>query len=138
MATVLLVEDNDDLREMMALALQMAGNRVVCARNGQEALGVLQHRPRPCVILLDLMMPVMDGWTFRAALERDAHLSKIPVVVVSALGADVAGRLHATAVIPKPVDLDELLDVVCEYCDEHGRGGARGAPGDGGAPERPD
>ena len=116
MATVLLVEDNDDVREMMSLALQLAGNGVLTASNGSEALRVLAERPPPCLILLDLMMPVMDGWELRAALRRDPTLSRIPVVVISALTEDMARRLGATGYLPKPVDIDQLLQVVCDLC----------------------
>jgi CheY-like chemotaxis protein len=116
MATVLLVEDNDDVREMMAVALQLAGNKVLAAANGQEALRVLAEQPAPCLILLDLMMPVMDGWELRRILKEDDHLSGIPVVVVSAMAEEMASRLGATAFLPKPIDIDRLLNVVCEYC----------------------
>jgi CheY-like chemotaxis protein len=123
MATILLVEDNDDIREMMAVALELGGHTVLPAVNGREALAKLREHPRPCLILLDLMMPVMNGWELRDALERDPELSEIPVVVVSAITADVAQRLGATDYVPKPVDIDRLLDVVCEYCEGHSHGG---------------
>ena len=116
MATVLLVEDNDDVREMMALALQLAGNAVITAANGREALSSLRDRPPPCVILLDLMMPVMNGWEFRAVLQADPQLSRVPVIVISALTEDMARRLGAADYLPKPVDLDRLLEAVCEHC----------------------
>ena len=90
MAAVLLVEDNDDVREMMALALELAGHDVVLAANGREALARLRERPRPCVILLDLMMPVMNGWEFRQALRSEPALRDVPVVVVSAVNEELA------------------------------------------------
>lgn len=116
MATVLLVEDNDDVREMMSLALQLSGNVVITASNGREALTILRDRPPPCVILLDLMMPVMNGWELRAALRADPRLSRVPVIVVSALSGEMAERIGAAEYIPKPVDIDRLLQVVCDYC----------------------
>ena len=116
MATVLLVEDNDDVRDMMSVALQLAGIAVLTARHGREALDILDSSDPPCLILLDLMMPVMDGWQFRDALNSDPRRARIPVVVVSAMAEDLAAGLGATAFLPKPVDIDQMLDVVCEHC----------------------
>lgn len=116
MATILLVEDNDDIREMMAVALELGGYRVVAAPNGRAALEVLRHTPRPSLILLDLMMPVMNGWEVCKALKGDPSLADIPVVVVSAVTTDVCERLSGTRLVPKPIDLDYLLDVVDEQC----------------------
>ena len=113
---VLVVEDNDDIREMMALALQLAGARVMCASNGREALALLKTRPAPNLILLDLMMPVMNGWELSAALKRDDALSKVPIVVISAMGEAGAAGLHPAEFISKPVDIDHLIDVVTEHC----------------------
>lgn len=118
MATLLLVEDNDDVREMMALALQLDGHTVHAVANGREALASLKDGVEPCLILMDLMMPVMNGWEFRAALQQDPALREIPVVVVSALSADAAQRLPGTAYVSKPVDIDRLLETVCEYCHD--------------------
>ena len=122
MATILLVEDNDDVREMMAVALQLGGHTVWPASNGHDALTMLRTGPHPCLILLDLMMPVMNGWEFRSAVQADPKLSSIPVIVISAVTAEVAQRLSGTEYLPKPVDIDQLLDVVCEYCEGHDRG----------------
>jgi CheY-like chemotaxis protein len=116
---VLLVEDNDDIREMMALALQLAGARVVCASNGREALSILQERRAPDIILLDLMMPVMNGWEFSAEVKRDDRLAQVPIVVISAMGELGAASLRPVDFIPKPVDLDRLLDVVAEHTSRH-------------------
>ncbi len=117
MAAVLLVEDNDDVREMMALALQLAGHDVVLARNGREALARLDDHPRPCVILLDLMMPVMNGWEFGRLLRAAPGLSDVPLVVVSALAEELARQVGARAYIAKPADIDRILDIVAEVCD---------------------
>jgi CheY-like chemotaxis protein len=114
MPTVLLVEDHPDVRDMMSLALQFAGHRVVTAVNGQDALELL-HKERPCVILLDLMMPVMDGWQFKAALEQNRAVSEVPLIIISAL-TDVATRIPAAAHLPKPVDIDRMLELVDHYC----------------------
>jgi CheY-like chemotaxis protein len=116
MATILLVEDNDDVREMMAVALELGGYEVMSAPNGRAALDVLRCSPRPSLILLDLMMPVMNGWELRSVLSRDPRLAAIPVVVVSAVTTDVSQRLPDTPFVPKPVDIDNLLDVVDEQC----------------------
>jgi CheY-like chemotaxis protein len=112
--TVLLVEDHPDVRDMMSLALQFAGHRVITAANGRDALELL-HSERPCIILLDLMMPVMDGWQFCAALEQDPELRRVPLVVISAL-ADVSSRMPAAAHLSKPVDIDRMLEVVDAMC----------------------
>jgi len=114
---VLLVEDNDDIREMMALALQLAGARVMCAANGREALAVLKGRPVPNLILLDLMMPVMNGWQFRVAQQSDPSLSQIPVVVVTAAGVrDDIPAINADGWLSKPVDFDRLLATIGPLC----------------------
>ena len=112
----MLVEDSIDIREMMAAALELAGMRVLTAANGRAALTLLHELPPPCLILLDLMMPVMDGWELGAALKRDPRLSAVPVIVVSALSRDMASDVGATAYLPKPIDIDQLLEVVCEHC----------------------
>jgi CheY-like chemotaxis protein len=117
MATVMLVEDNEDIREMMALALQLVGIGVVTAPNGREALAILRAcQTPPCLILLDLMMPVMDGWQLGAALKQDPRLASVPVIVVSALTEEMAARLAPAEYLPKPVDIDKLVEVVCEHC----------------------
>ena len=118
MAAVLLVEDNDDVREMMALALQLDGHAVRTAANGREALDLLKGGLSPCLILLDLMMPVMNGWELRTVLKQDPELCEIPIVVISAVTAELAQRLHDTEYVPKPVDIDRLLEKVCGYCRE--------------------
>jgi len=110
---VLLFDDDQLLRELLVGPLEDEGYGVRAARNGREALAVLDIW-RPDLILLDLMMPVMDGWTFRRRqLELEQHAT-IPVMVLSAgpnLGRGVEA-LRATVIMPKPFDLDVLLDIV--------------------------
>ncbi len=120
---ILVIEDNDDVRDMMAVTLELEGHRVVTAANGREALYLLHHGVEPCMILLDLMMPVMNGWEFQKAVAREPQLRDIPIVVVSATGTDVdLDRTHAAAVLPKPIDVDQLLNVVEDFCDGVRRG----------------
>lgn len=126
MANILVVEDNDDVREMMAVTLELEGHEVATAVNGRDALDKLHSGEKPCVILLDLMMPVMNGWEFRREIEHDPELRHVPVVVVSAATSDMIRRAHADAHLPKPVNMDELLDVVCEFCSRNGAGGGDG------------
>jgi CheY-like chemotaxis protein len=117
--TVLLVEDDLATREALAAALQYRGYAVTAAPNGQEALARLREGQLPSVILLDLLMPVMDGWQFRAEQRRDARLSPIPVVIVTASG-DVrqkAEALGAAGFLQKPLDMDELVGHVRRHCD---------------------
>jgi CheY-like chemotaxis protein len=122
MAHILVVEDNDDVREMMAVTLELEGHRVSTAVNGRDALEKLKAGEKPCVILLDLMMPVMNGWEFRRVIEHDPALADVPVVVISAATGEIVKNTRADAFISKPIDMDRLLDVVCDLCD----GGANG------------
>ena len=112
-ARVLVIDDDAGLRELLQLCLEDEGYAVAVAANGREGLDRLQ-RWRPRVILLDLMMPVMDGWTFRAEqLARD-DLARIPVVVLSAAhqARRQAELLGAAAIIEKPFDLVSLCATV--------------------------
>lgn len=117
---ILIVEDEPDLRETLQELLELAGYKVATAANGREALARLDEIGPVCLILLDLMMPVMSGWEFLDALKSSASqvLASIPVVVVSAT-ADVADvkRLGGCRVMKKPVDLELLMAVVQEYCE---------------------
>jgi CheY-like chemotaxis protein len=115
---VLIVEDDDDLREMMAQLLSLEGFRAETAANGREALDYLSKGDFPEVILLDLMMPVMDGWEFRRQQQDDPALAAVPVVVLSALDTTPGGDLHGAAFLKKPLDFDRLLQLVRRYCRE--------------------
>ncbi|HWX35745.1 MAG TPA: response regulator, partial [Steroidobacteraceae bacterium] len=86
-AKILVVEDERGQREALAEVLSRLGYEVQCAANGSEALELMRHSESlPGLILLDLMMPVMDGWEFRAQQRKDRALADVPVVVLSALG----------------------------------------------------
>jgi CheY-like chemotaxis protein len=118
-APVLVVEDHDDTREMIATLLGFAGYTVVTAANGKEGLECLLQT-RPCLVLLDLTMPIMTGWEFRAAQLSvgDPALAAVPVLLLTAMpNAEEAGEeLQATEVIKKPFDYDRLIESVGRHC----------------------
>jgi CheY-like chemotaxis protein len=128
---VLIVEDNVDTRDSLAFLLRHEGYQVSTAANGQEALDRLRAGPRPGVILLDLLMPTMDGWEVSNRLGQDPALASIPVVVVSGVGdcPEKLASLHPAACLAKTADLATLLDTVRRHCaggPDAGRlGGAR-------------
>jgi CheY-like chemotaxis protein len=114
---VLVVEDDPDLREMMAQLLRLEGFDPVVAENGRDALKVLRSGARPDVILLDLMMPIMDGWQFRREQQSDRALADIPVVVATAVPLErVTSDFHAAAVLQKPLDLDDTIQTIRRHC----------------------
>ena len=116
---VLVVEDDHLIRESLLEILQDNGYEAAGALHGEDALAHLETTAtRPCLILLDLMMPVMDGRAFREEQLRRASIADIPVVVVSAHNdvADQVKDMHATSYLRKPVKLSELLRVVRSFC----------------------
>ena len=113
---IFIVEDDVDTREMLAKFLELEGFDVQTAVNGKQALEMLSGSLQPSVILLDLMMPVMDGWEFRRQQARDARLSRIPTIIVSAAGRERMAQISADAYLSKPVDMDELLERVNQFC----------------------
>jgi CheY-like chemotaxis protein len=118
-APVLIVEDHDDTREMIATLLGFAGYAVVTAANGKQGLERLLQA-RPCLVLLDLTMPVMTGWEFRAAQLSvgDPALAAVPVLLLTAMpnAEKAAKELQAVEVIKKPFDYDRLLESVRRHC----------------------
>jgi len=108
--TVLVVDDDELVRESLSLALELEGYTAVQAAHGIDALLALRTGARPAVILLDLEMPVMPGWEFRERQLADPALADIPVVVVSSSHRQVS----ATRRLAKPFDLDALLRTVRE------------------------
>jgi CheY-like chemotaxis protein len=119
MHRVLVVEDDTEIRETMVEVLADAGYHAVGARDGADALAQLRGpEDRWCLVLLDMMMPNMDGRTFRAEQLRDPALSPIPVIIVSAM-TDVdttAEELQVAAHLTKPVPLEDLVQVVDRFC----------------------
>lgn len=116
---MLVVEDDPDSRDALAGMLEDEGYEVMRAANGFEALRQLGNNEGRCnLILLDLMMPVMNGWDFRRKQKEAPTLASIPVVLMSA-GARLAaatGDLDAAGYITKPVEMSDLLDTVRRYC----------------------
>jgi CheY-like chemotaxis protein len=105
--SVLVVDDDDSIREVLAEVLRDEGYRVASAGNGEQALREMHEHGHPDLMLLDLMMPVMSGWELLEILQGNAELSHIPVVIVSAMNAPGACEHLA-----KPIDLDRLLATV--------------------------
>ena len=125
--TVMVVEDDADVREAIAEVLSDCEYKPVHAANGAEALHRLRTAEvRPCVILLDMMMPTMDGWQFRAEQKSDPSVSDIPVVVLSAHadGSEAAQQMDAVAYLAKPASLDSLVVKVRLWHSDEGRGQA--------------
>ena len=118
LGTVLLVDDNPDVRESFDAYLTVHGFDVVQAANGLQALDHLRRGPRPCVILLDLAMPVMDGFEFRRAQRADPALADIPVIIFSGQHdvARAATELCPLQSFRKPVDPDRLVAVALRCC----------------------
>jgi CheY-like chemotaxis protein len=113
---ILVVDDDRSLREALCDGLALEGYKVVCLGDGRAALEHLNRGERPCLILLDLMMPIMDGKTFRHAMLQDPELLGIPVVVITAGGAQIAAGVPADAVLYKPLAIDDVVDVVQDHC----------------------
>lgn len=104
---VLVVDDDEAIREVIAEVLRDEGYTVACAENGEQALRELNCGPHTDLVLLDLMMPVMSGWELIEELQADSKLSQIPIIIVSAMTAPGAAEHLA-----KPIDLKRLLDTV--------------------------
>lgn len=117
-SAVLIVDDSADTREALRSLLEHKGYQVFTADDGQQALEVLHRGVEPGLILLDLMMPGMDGFRFRKEQLQDPDLSAIPVIVFSGHHkvADYADTLRAAACFQKPVDIDAFLSLVKRHC----------------------
>jgi CheY-like chemotaxis protein len=114
---VLVVDDDSSARESMAEILDAKGYSVLQAENGQRALDVLKETPHfPCVVLLDLAMPVMGGREFLKLRARDPILRDIPVVVVSGNTISDEPLEGIAAYLGKPVSIDRLIDVIRLHC----------------------
>jgi CheY-like chemotaxis protein len=116
---VLVVEDHDDSREMLEELLSEQGFSVESAVNGLKALERLLRPPRPDVVLLDLMMPVMTGWDLMARVEQEPSLRGLPVVIVSGAGTTRPAPRGILASIPKPLDLALLMETLERLRSRH-------------------
>ena len=115
---ILIVEDDFDIREALEQILAEEGYAVRGASNGSEALEIATSGPAPRLILLDLMMPVMNGWQFRSEQLKEPRLAAVPVLVISA-DPDLqqkAAKLGVAGLLKKPISLDDLLSAVKVHC----------------------
>lgn len=116
--TVLVVEDEDDVREMMELAVGGRGYHVVTAASGHEAVEVMETT-HPDVVLLDLMLPGMDGWQVRAHMLGRPDLADVPVVVITAMG-DLRGErweaLQPAELVTKPIQFRKVYELLERHC----------------------
>lgn len=113
---ILIIEDEVDIRETLASFLELKGYETVMVPNGCEALEALDEGLEPCLILLDLMMPTMDGWEFRTRQLAEPQFADIPVVVLTGAHFDTeeASNLQALDIIPKPIDIPRMLGHVAK------------------------
>jgi CheY-like chemotaxis protein len=116
--TVLLVDDAEDFRDVVEELLQLEGFIVMSAANGAEALEILRSGPAVQAILLDLTMPVMDGWAFRTAQRQQPDLAAVPTIVLTGtpIPSNRETELAGTALITKPFRFDDLVDQVRAAC----------------------
>jgi CheY-like chemotaxis protein len=112
---LLIVEDDEAVREAMREALEEEGYSIICAADGEQALEILARGPRPRIILLDLMMPVMNGWELLKVLRDSAALARIPVVILSAAGN--AAAPPGVPAVKKPISVQSLVRLVEDYAD---------------------
>lgn len=118
--TILLVEDNVELRALMREAIEAEGHRVHEAGDGAEALEYLARDRPPCLIVLDLILPVLSGFEFMKGVGENPFLRAIPVLVVSALERtrleEAVSQWGAVGYLAKPFHLDDLLGIVARHC----------------------
>jgi CheY-like chemotaxis protein len=114
-ATVLVVDDDEMIREALTVILETAGYEVVCVVDGLECLEYLRTHTPPAVVLLDMMMPGLDGWGVMEERRKDLELQQAPVIIVTAVGTASefwAVSLGAVGFMSKPIDMKRLLDMV--------------------------
>ncbi len=116
---ILIIEDDPDVRSTLQEILEHEGFEVFTAANGEEGLARLQEEQSPCLILLDLMMPIMNGWEFLSTLksQHQHYLTSVPIVIVSAIGdlSSVQNEYNC-ATMSKPVDLSGLIKIAEQAC----------------------
>lgn len=111
----MVVDDDPDVRASLREVLVEAGYQVTCVGNGREALERLQNGTRPCVILLDLIMPVMDGYQFRREQKRNPSIADIPLIVITAMRSGNV-LVDADALVMKPLNIEELFRSIARHC----------------------
>jgi two-component system chemotaxis response regulator CheY len=113
--SILVVEDDKDIRGAIISLLESEGYNTESAENGKEALEKLSVIPKPCLVLLDMMMPIMNGREFLDTVMKDATLAPLPILVVSAI-ADRTNTEGSIGFLKKPIDINVVLNVVSQYC----------------------
>lgn len=117
---ILIIDDDVDILLSVIQILRDEGYSAAGAENGLDGMRLLRAEPKPGLVLLDLMMPVMNGWQFCAEKEQDPVLAEIPVVVISGDGGidRKAASVGAAGYLKKPIELDVLLETVAQYCTQ--------------------
>ena len=114
---ILVVDDEPAIAEVIGSVLEDEGYTVTTAADGEAALAMLRGGSQlPCMAFLDLMMPRMNGWELRQAMLADPVLSEVPVVIISAFAAGDMGSLRSVAVVQKPFQLDQIVDLAALHC----------------------
>jgi CheY-like chemotaxis protein len=116
-STVLIVEDDHDLRDDLAFILRAKGYSVIAAENGSIALAKLKAS-RPDIVLLDLMMPVMNGWELRTKMLEDPALRQLPTVILTGVASphETVKAMQASGYLAKPFDTSKLLETIERFC----------------------
>src|SRR4051812_44004646 len=117
--SILVVEDDNDIRQSLVEILQEEGYTVLSALNGKEGLEVLKKaEPLPGLVILDIMMPVLDGYGFRLEQMKSPRLASVPTALFSANGRldEKARKVGVTEFLKKPIDLNKLFDLANKYC----------------------
>lgn len=114
-SSILVVEDDLDIRRALVEILHMEGHTTAEASNGKEALEYIKNNPKPCMVLLDMMMPIMTGRQFLDIFKDAPESADVPVVIISAV-ADRIDTTGAKEFIKKPLEVSKLLEVVAKYC----------------------
>ena len=113
--SILVVEDDKDIRNAIVSLLETEGYKTESAENGKVALEKLSVIPKPCLVLLDMMMPIMNGREFLDTVMKDSTLAPLPILIVSAI-ADRTNTEGSIGFLKKPIDINVVLDVVAQYC----------------------
>jgi len=114
---ILIIDDDEEIRETLSELLIDEGFEVIEAGDGVDALARLAAEAHPNLILLDLMMPNMDGWVFHSELQKDSALASIPVVVMTAAGRAVSSTIDVPDILHKPFSLEDVMAVVSRHCE---------------------